>query len=68
MNYIQAKYLKSAGKNIDVKVSVRPVGQSDNRLVAAYIRDMEFFSFNKALTYLQHITQNEVISESEVRS
>lgn len=61
IGYIQAKYLKHVGNEIDVKVTIRKVDGD----VVIYIRDSEFFSFQSALKYLQQIVTNELIGKKE---
>lgn len=56
MNYIEAKYLKHCGANIDVKVSFRII---DGEMVVC-MRDFEFKDFSKALNYLQFVQKNEI--------
>ncbi len=53
---IKAHYLKHAGSQIDVKVSIRMI---DDQMVI-YIRDSEFYSFESALKYLQAIASHEM--------
>ncbi len=56
ISYIDGKYLKHAGDQMDVKVSIRQVGED----VAICIRDQEFFSFQSALMCLQRIANEEM--------
>lgn len=62
MNCIEARYLKHSGDLIDVKVSIKIVGND----VVIYIRDSEFIDFKKALAYLRHIAENEIVPEKSL--
>lgn len=55
----EAKYLKHAGNEMDVKVTIRIV----DGFPMIYIRDYEFFGFQQALKCLQRIAADEVIRE-----
>lgn len=58
----QARYLKHSGKEIDVKVTIKIRAGSP----VIYIRDFEFFTFHKALLFLRHIVETELVSYSGV--
>lgn len=60
ITFTNAKYLKHAGDQMDVKVTIRQVeGQT-----AIFIRDFEFFSFEDALKCLQRIGTEEMVGST----
>lgn len=54
------KYLKHCGKMIDVKVTIAVV----NKFPMIYIRDTAFLDYKRALQYLRHIAETELIAHS----
>lgn len=57
LKYVEAMYLKSAGKNVDVKVTLRP---TEDGFVNIYMRDFEFNNFQAALQFLRHVGSTEI--------
>jgi hypothetical protein len=51
ITYLEAKYLKHSGEQIDTKVTICTL----NGEVRLHIGDFEFDDFNKARKHLQHI-------------
>lgn len=57
----EAAYLKNAGEKIDVKVRV--IQGVDGR-TEIHIRDMVLYDCKKALEYLRHIAETELVGVS----
>ena len=58
--YIDLKYLKAMGKKLYIKVSLGIVEINSIKTPVIWIRDYEFFSFKRALKYLQTIAETEM--------
>lgn len=56
ISYVQAKYLKHAGKQIQVKVCFERTDDG----IEIHIRDSVLYSFNKAIQRLRHIAEDEL--------
>lgn len=62
MNYIEAKYLKHVGEQVNAKVTLEIKGTE----VEIWIRDYVFHDFKKALNYLKIIALTELNFEGDV--
>jgi hypothetical protein len=57
ITYLEVRILKTAGKNIDVKVTVKVTPEKD---IVVYMRDSVFYNYKTAAHYLRHITETEL--------
>lgn len=62
ITYAEAKYLKHAGKIIDIKVSVHVI----SNVPTICIMDFEFISFQKVLAFLRWASMSNAPLEMEV--
>lgn len=56
MTYQDASYLKHSGEKIDIKITIKKIGNEP----VIYIRDLEFNSFQRALEYLRYVAEAEL--------
>lgn len=63
LTYPQAKYLKHAGSELDVKVTLKPTKEGE---VEIYMRDFVFCTFQSALHFLRHVASTEIAPSLEV--
>ena len=63
ISYIEARILKTSGKNIDVKVTVKITPERD---IVVYMRDLAFYNYKTAAHYIRHITETELAPVSEL--
>lgn len=57
ISFVDAKYLKHAGAQIDVKVTIRTI----DGVTMIYMRDLAFTNFQSALRYLRRIAEEEMV-------
>jgi len=63
ISYLEARILKTAGQNIDVKVTVKITPEKD---IVVYMRDSVFYNYRTAAHYIRHITETELAPVAEL--
>jgi hypothetical protein len=57
ISYLEARILKSEGKRMDVKVTLRVTPEKE---IVVYMRDFTFYDYKNAARYLRYVKETEL--------